>query len=109
VVVSSFGGATFGLIGCEDAAYDPATHHLFIVSSADRVIVEATRAGKLVQTIDLSSTGIRRASGVVLAPGSTPATRSTRHLYVTDRGTDNNIKPDENDGRLFEFTLVTSP
>ena len=108
-VVSSFGVAKFGLMGCEDAAYDPATHHLFIVSSADKFIVETTRAGKLVQKIDLSTTGIRRASGIVFAPGSTPATRSTRHLYVTDRGTDNNIKPNENDGRLFELTLVPSP
>jgi SdiA-regulated len=108
-VVSSFGVAKLGLIGCEDAAYDRATHHLFIVSSAEEVIVETTRAGKLVQKIDVSSTGIRRASGIVFAPGSTHATRSTRHLYVTDRGTDNNINPNENDGRLFEFALVTSP
>ena len=80
-----------------------------IVSSADKFIVETTRAGRLVRKIDLSTTGIRRASGIVFAPGSTPATRATRHLYITDRGTDNNIKPNENDGRLYEFTLVTSP
>ena len=81
----------------------------FGLSEEQKLIVETTRAGKLLGKIDLSSTGIRRASGIVFAPGSTPATRATRHLYITDRGTDNNIKPNENDGRLYEFTLVTSP
>lgn len=108
-VVRHFGVVKFGLTGCEDVAYNPVTHHLLIVSSADRFIVETTRAGKLVQTIDLSSTGVRRVSGIVIAPGSTPATKSTMHLYVTDRGTDNNHNPDENDGKLYEFTLVTGP
>ncbi|MGZ4103813.1 MAG: hypothetical protein ACXVP8_00975 [Actinomycetota bacterium] len=54
-------------------------------------------------TIDISASGIVHPSGITIAPGSKqPRTRS---LYVTDKGIDNNNKPSENDGQLFEFSL----
>ena len=47
------------------------------------------------------------ASACIVAPGS--FNRRTRHVYVADRGVDNNSgtvpNPDENDGRIFEFGI----
>ena len=41
-------------------------------------------------------------SDVVFAPGPSGA----RRLYLTDRGVDNEVDPNENDGRLYQVKLV---
>ena len=43
------------------------------------------------------------ASGITFAPG-TDGGRS--RLYLTASGVDNNVNPNENDGRLFELKFV---
>jgi hypothetical protein len=102
-VVRAFGTSRFGFRGTEDVAFEPASGHLFIVSSQEEFIVETRLGGKLVQRIDLSSTNIRNPSGIVIAPARDG---SGNHLFVTDRGKDNDPYPGENDGRLYEFSIV---
>jgi hypothetical protein len=106
-VVTRFDTSVLGLQDPEDVTYDPATGHLFLISRTDLIAVEVTVDGQAVDTVDISSSGIRFPSGVVLAPASTDA--GTTHLYVADRGIDNNKAPSENDGRIFELELVTPP
>jgi hypothetical protein len=77
---------------------------LLIVSRRDLVLVRVTLGGALVESIDISTSGILRPSDVTLAPGSDDA--SETHVYVTDRGLDNGKNPDQNDGRIFEFELL---
>ena len=67
------------------------------------MIAEVTTKGELVDTVDISSSGIDSPAGVVLAPGSDDP--EVTHVYVADRGVDNNDAPAENDGRIFEFEL----
>jgi hypothetical protein len=102
-VVRSFGTSRFGFREAEDIAFEPASGHLFIVSSQEKVILETRLGGRLVQRIDLSSTNIRNPSGIVVAPARDG---SGNHLFVTDRGKDNDPYPGENDGRLYEFSIV---
>ena len=104
-VVTSFSTKPLGLRRPSDVSYDPATGHLFIVSALDDLIIEATIKGVLVNTYDWSGTNIRYPAGVVVAPASNDPT--VNHVYVADRGLDNDEFPNENDGRIFEFALAT--
>ena len=103
-IIGSFGTHRYGFTTAEDVAVRG--KHLFIVSSRQRFILETTLRGGLVQKIDISGLGIVSASGIAFAPG-TDGGRS--HLYLTASGVDNNVNPNENDGRLFELKFVKAP
>lgn len=103
-VQRSFDALTVGMREAEDVEWDPRSKHLLIVSSKDPgVIAETTAAGIPVRTIDISAAGLTQPAGITLAPGSGAPTRT--HIYVSDRGEDNDVNPGENDGRIFEFRL----
>jgi DNA-binding beta-propeller fold protein YncE len=100
----SFDALAVGMREAEDVEWDPKRKDLLIVSSKDPgVIVETTAAGVLVRTIDISAAGLIQPAGITLAPGSDVATQT--HIYVSDRGEDNDTNPGENDGRIFEFRV----
>jgi sugar lactone lactonase YvrE len=90
--------------------FDRKTGDLFIVDTHKHFVVESTLAGALVQTIDMpfcradstTAPGCHGFSDVVFAPGPSGA----RRLYLTDRGVDNEVNPNENDGRLYQVKLV---
>jgi len=103
-VVTSFDTSSLGLRDPEDVAFDRESGHLFLISRTDLMIVEVTTEGELVDSVDISSSGIDSPAGVVLAPGSDDP--GVTHVYVADRGVDNNDAPAENDGRIFEFELI---
>jgi len=103
-IVQSFGTHKYGFTTAEDVAIRG--KHLFIISSRQEYILETTMKGGLVQKIDISGLGIRSASGIAFAPG-TDGGRS--RLYLTASGVDNNVNPNENDGRLFELRFVKTP
>ena len=105
--MTSFDTSSLGLQDPEDIAYDRDSGHLFLISRTDLVIVEATLDGGLVGSVAISSSGIDSPAGVVLAPGSSDP--GAIHVYVADRGVDNNDVPAENDGRIFEFELTPDP
>ena len=106
-VVTKFLTAPLGLKAPEDLAYDPQTKHLFIVSRTEKLIAETTLDGQLVNLIDIAFTGIQEPSGIAFAPGSTD--RSVQHIYVSDRGLDNEAHPGENDGLIVELAVGTGP
>ncbi len=103
-IVKSFGTHKYGFTTAEDVAVRG--KHLFIVSSRQTFILETTLKGGLVKKIDISGLGIKSASGIAFAPG-TDGGRS--RLYLTASGVDNNVDPNENDGRLFELKFVNIP
>lgn len=102
-VVTKFDTAPLGLKAPEDLAYDPQTRHLFIVSRTEKLIAETTLDGKLVNLIDIAFTGIQQPAGIAFAPGSDD--RSVQHIYVADRGLDNEAHPSENDGLIVEIAV----
>ena len=101
--VTSFDTLPLGISKPSDIVYHSPSKHLFLVSATEEIIVEATLRGALVATYDMSHTSIISAAGITFAPGSQQPGET--HVYVADRGVDNEEAPNENDGRIFEFTL----
>jgi hypothetical protein len=102
-VVVHFGTVPLGLHDPEDVDYNGVSGHLFIISRTDKVVAETTKGGILKKTFDLSDSQILQPGGITLAPGTDG---SAKALFVADRGYDNNLHPNENDGRIFEFRRV---
>ena len=96
-----FNAAAVGMHDPEDIEWSPKAHHLYIVSGKDKAVAVTTQTGALVRTIDLSFANLVHPAGITLAPGS--KARAQTHIYIVDRGIDNDTNPHENDGRLFEF------
>jgi hypothetical protein len=105
-IITTFDAAAVGMRDPEDIEYDPVSGHLFIASRIDDAIAETTTDGTLVNLIDISAADIDP-SGIALAPGSSAP--SETHLYVSDRGVDNEEDPAENDGVIVEFSLAPAP
>lgn len=103
-VVTAYDTGAFGMRDPEGVAYEPASGHLFVVSRIDQQIAEVTNRGSLVRLYDISPAGLIAPGDITVAPASDGS--STTHLYVADRGIDNDVFPTENDGRIFEFALT---
>ena len=103
VLVSQFDTAQYGSVGTEGLGYDPARNTLLIVDPGTKKIFETTKAGILLNTIDLSVANPRHAEDVVLAPSL--ANPAVTNMYVVARGQDNNANPDENDGKMHELSV----
>ena len=101
--VTFFDTLPLGITKPSDIVFQPGTRHLFIVSADEDIIAEATLKGALVATYDMSHTALISAAGIAFAPSSDDP--QVMHLYVADRGKDNDQDPAENDGRVFEFSL----
>ncbi|MCL4369183.1 MAG: hypothetical protein M1337_08495 [Actinobacteria bacterium] len=100
--VTSFDTGVYGLKYPSGVVYSPSSNTLWIVDY-NNYLIETTLAGQLLRSVDLSSLCAVSASDVTLAPGSTnPA---ATHLYITDRGLDDDLYPNENDGRIYEITI----
>lgn len=104
VAVNHFDTEQYGAMGSEGLAYDPARDTLLIVDPKTKQIFETTRAGILLNTIDLSVANPRHAEDVVLAPSL--ATPGQMNMYVVARGVDNNADPNENDGKMHELSVT---
>ena len=109
-VVTHWDTGAIGQPDPEGVAYDSATGHLFIVSNVlHSDITETTTDGVLVRTIDSSGLGIKSPSGLTFAPASGNGGGTGTHLYVTDRGVDNQSNPAENDGKIYELAIRERP
>ena len=60
-------------------------------------IVEVTKTGALVQTIDITSIGMNKPAAITIAPASNDPSRLD--LYATARGVDNDNHPRRTTGR----------
>ena len=105
--VTHFDVATYGVRNIEGMGYDSRRRTLLIVADRERRILELTRTGGLVRAINLATIpGTRWLAAVTVAPTSNPADSPNAMSYwITDRQVDNNQKPNENDGRVYEVVL----
>ena len=100
-IISSFDVAAFGASGPEGIAYNGESGTILIVDSG--IVFEISRSGVLQRLITLDqATTRRRPSGLVLAPATGG---SGWNMFIVDRGVDNNVDPDENDGQMFEMAV----
>lgn len=107
-VVRRFDVGALGQAGPEGIEYDPHTNSLFIVSNRRTSdLLQVTLTGVALQTIDLGAVPIRAPGGLTLGPRSNNA--AAQSFYIADRGVDNVADPGENDGRIYEITVPTTP
>jgi hypothetical protein len=105
-VITQFDVAAMGQSDPEGIDYDPATGHLWVISNDDATpILEVTPGGVAVRSIDLTFSVVAP-GGLAIAPASSG---SGNHVYVADRGVDNNNDPTENDGRIYEIEVTGDP
>ena len=102
-----YDAATYGMRDPEGAGFDAVRGTVVIMDSSSRKIYELDRNGALLNTIDVRSAGMVAAAGLDVAPASNGSPRRT--YYVVARGVDNNVDPNENDGRLYEITADLPP
>ncbi|HET6820537.1 MAG TPA: hypothetical protein VFH98_08285 [Candidatus Limnocylindria bacterium] len=87
-----------------------ADNRLFVVANeknADILELDPANPTTLIRAFDLSTANIRHPSA--LAYGASSLDPSKKSFYVADRGTDNNVRPSENDGRIVELGAVATP
>ena len=107
-VVSCFDTKSLGIRDPEGMTIDPATGDFYVVGLTDRGVAVASPSGELVDLINLTgvlpfSTQTMSPAGVALAPASDDPNRTD--LYVADRAVDNNVDPNEVDGKVYEVRL----
>ena len=99
----------FGYTETEGVFYDRQRKTLFIVSTEQCPIFETTLSGTIVRIIDTSAicahgTATVGFSDLVFAPGTDG---SSRRLYLTDHGKDNDpTQPDNNDGKIYQVAIL---
>ena len=106
-VSSHFDVGQFGATDVEGLASDQARGTLLVGVRTQKKILEVTKTGELVRTIDVSAaTGLRFVSGLSMAPSTT--TPGKMNYWIVDRAVDNGANPSENDGKIFELTVPGS-
>ena len=103
-LISSFDTASLGVNDPEGVEYDSSSGNLYIVGNPANTVLEVTTSGTVVSTLDISAANPVKPAGLALAPSSQNSSETS--LYITDRGIDNNADPNENDGKVYEFSLA---
>lgn len=106
--VSSFDTSGLGQQDPEGVEFSSGSNTLYIVSNDKQTnIAEVSESGGLVSVVDVSALNVLSPGGLTYAPGSQSSTEN--HIYVVDRGVDNNDDPNENDGKIYEIGLEQAP
>ncbi|WP_192180539.1 RTX toxin [Mesorhizobium amorphae] len=101
-IVTNFSARSLGTPADESIAYDPVHDVLYIIQSRDSVAI-VTPTGQLLGTLDISAADAHKPAGLALAPSSDDPSQTS--LYIVDRVEDNDSHPNENDGRIYEFSF----
>ncbi len=111
-IVTSFDTLSLGVDDPEGIEWDPATGNLYIVGKPATRVAEVTTTGALVRMIDISAANADKPAGLALGQWSgvgTDPNPGVLNLYIVDRGVDNKTDPNENDGKLYEFSIPALP
>ncbi len=100
-VFTQFDVQVFGAGDPEGITYRPSTGTLLVVDHKTDLVFELTTSGNLINTIDITAANSIVAAGIEVAPASDGT--GAEHLYIVDRGIDNDTDSDENDGRMYEM------
>ena len=108
-VVTSFdtsSTSSINVVDPEGITFDTDTGHLYIVGlpfQQPGEIAHVTTSGTLLRKIDISDANPDKPAGLAYAPGSVAP--SEMHVYIVDRGDDNDTVLNENDGMMYEFSV----
>jgi uncharacterized protein YjiK/Fe-S cluster biogenesis protein NfuA len=108
-LVSHFDVQRYAVADPETVEFNAATGTLFVLSNRQSgpIIIETTRSGALLKTIDVSAAPEHRPAGLAYAPASNGS--GVKRFYWADREIDNNNDPNIVDGKIFEFTAPGGP
>ncbi|HFD11975.1 MAG TPA: hypothetical protein ENJ32_05870 [Crenotrichaceae bacterium] len=76
---------------------------LYVIGVPNTVLHEFKLDGTVIRTCDISAAAGVKLAGATMAPGSRNPDKM--NLYLVDRGVDNGIDPNQNDGRLIELSI----
>jgi hypothetical protein len=102
-VLSSFDTAAAGLLDPEGIAYDTDGGNLYVAGEPENRIGHFSASGTLLRWLDISAGNPDNGAGVAYGPS--PSGGPTRRLYLVQRGRDNGGDPNENDGKLFTYSV----
>ena len=102
--LTSFDTEVLGLLDPEGITVEADSGHLYIVGNPVTALVHVTLEGALLRALDICAANPRDPAGLVYAPSSAEA--GALNVYVADRGVDNDVDPNENDGRVYELSLI---
>ena len=107
-LLGHFDVGAYGVGDPETVEYNPVGDTLFVLSNRQSgpIIVETTKSGALLQTIDVSAAADFKPAGLAYAPASNGT--GVKRFYFADRGIDNNNDPRIIDGKIFEFTAPSA-
>jgi hypothetical protein len=100
--ILTIGVSAFGVTDVECIAVRPLDGGIYVVGQPITTLLHLDNTGQFVRTIDLPPTGLIKPAGIVFAPRSSGSGDS---MYLVDRGIDNAVDPNENDGMLFEYEV----
>lgn len=105
--VTRFDVGTHGVQNIEGLGSERGRGTLLVVADRERKILEITRTGGLVRVISLATIpGAKWLAAIAMAPTSNPNDDPKAMSYwITDRQLDNDRRPRENDGRVYEVVL----
>jgi hypothetical protein len=96
--VTHFDVEQYGALDPEGIGVDTSRDSVVVADRAGRRVLELTRAGALLRVIDLRSFSPRNPAGITVAPGSGGGSS----YWIVERGVDNGVDPNENDGKVYE-------
>lgn len=103
-VITHFDVASLGVQVPEGLGYHPERNTLLIPDArSGTTMAEVSLSGTLLTTIDISSAQPKHPEDVAVAPATSG---SGSNLFLVARGVDNNSHPNENDGKMYEFSVT---
>jgi hypothetical protein len=96
-----------GALDPEGVAYHAGRNTILALDGPSKRVFELNRLGQLLNVIDIRAAQSRKAAGITLAPASDGS--GALHMYIVDRGVDNDSNPQENDGRFYEMAVDLPP
>jgi hypothetical protein len=105
--VVTFDVGQYGALDPEGIEYYPSRDTLLVLDSGSKSVYELDRRGALVNVVSIAAGRPKSAAGITLAPASDGS--GAQHVYIVDRGVDNDTNAAENDGRFYEMALNLPP
>ena len=102
-LVNHFDVRAYGVLDPESVEYLEDSDTLAVLSNhGNRIIVETSRNGAYIRTIDVSAANAIAPAGLAYAPSSNDP--KAHSYYIVDRAVDNNDDPNIVDGKIFEVS-----
>ena len=102
-VITHFDVSALGVQDAEGLGYHPDRNTLLVPDGrSTTTMIEVSLGGTLLTTIDISAAQAKHPEDVAVAPATSGG---GNNLFMVARGVDNNNHPNENDGKMYEFSV----